>query len=114
MKQTRKPVHPGEVFFRMFIPPGLSVVSAASMMKITRKALSEFVNGKSACSPQMALRIAGVTHTRVNRLLLVYWFHKYVNPRIFPLDQNPDHCAVEGDHFRYRMSLLLCLLFSGS
>jgi addiction module HigA family antidote len=33
------------------------------MMNISRKALSEFVNGKSSCSPQMALRIAHVTHT---------------------------------------------------
>jgi addiction module HigA family antidote len=41
----------------------MSVTDAACMMGITRKALSEFVNEKSSCSPQMALRIAAVTHT---------------------------------------------------
>ena len=44
-------------------PLGLSVTDAARMMGITRKALSELVNGKSSCSPQMALRIARVTNT---------------------------------------------------
>jgi addiction module HigA family antidote len=33
------------------------------MMGMTRKALSELVNEKSSCSPQMALTIAKVTHT---------------------------------------------------
>jgi len=32
-------------------------------MGITRKALSEFVNERSSCSPLMALRIAAVTRT---------------------------------------------------
>jgi len=33
------------------------------MMGITRKALSEFINEKSSCTVQMALRIAKVTNT---------------------------------------------------
>ena len=64
MKKTRKPAHPGNVFFEdVLVPLGLTVTDAAHMMNITRKALSEFINGKSSCSPQMALRIAQVTHT---------------------------------------------------
>jgi antitoxin HigA-1 len=64
MEQLRKPVHPGKVFHEdVLIPLGLTITSAAQMMNITRKALSEFINGKSSCSPQMALRIAWVTHT---------------------------------------------------
>jgi len=64
MEQLRKPVHPGKVFLKdVLVPLGLTVTDAAQMMSITRKALSEFVNGKSSCSPQMALRIAQVTHT---------------------------------------------------
>ena len=64
MKKTRKPVHPGNVFFEdVLVPLGLTVTDAAHMMNITRKALSEFINEKSSCSPQMALRIAQVTHT---------------------------------------------------
>jgi addiction module HigA family antidote len=64
MERLRKPVHPGNVFLEdVLVPLGLTVTDAAQMMSITRKALSEFVNGKSSCSPQMALRIAQVTHT---------------------------------------------------
>ncbi|MDR0444623.1 MAG: HigA family addiction module antidote protein [Treponema sp.] len=60
----RKPVHPGEVFYEdVLVPLGLTVTDAACMMGITRKALSELVNGKKSCSPLMALRIAKVTHT---------------------------------------------------
>ena len=64
MKRVRKPVHPGRVFFEdVLIPLGLTVTDAARIMGITRKTLSELVNEKSSCSPQMALRIAMVTHT---------------------------------------------------
>jgi addiction module HigA family antidote len=64
MKQTRKPVHPGKVFFEdILIPLGLTLTDAAHMMGVTRKALSELVNEKSSCSTQMAIRIAKVTHT---------------------------------------------------
>ena len=64
MKELRKPTHPGKVFLEdVLIPLELTVTDAAHMMNITRKALSEFINEKSSCSPQMALRIAQVTHT---------------------------------------------------
>jgi addiction module HigA family antidote len=64
MERLRKPVHPGKVFYEdVLVPLGLTVTDAANMMGITRKALSELVNGKSSCSPLMALRIAKVTHT---------------------------------------------------
>ena len=64
MEKLRKPVHPGKIFLEdVLIPLGLTVTDAARMMGITRKALSELVNEKSSCSPQMALRIAKVTCT---------------------------------------------------
>jgi len=64
MERLRKPVHPGKVFLEdVLIPLGITVTDAARMMNVTRKALSELVNEKSSCSPQMALRIAQVTNT---------------------------------------------------
>jgi addiction module HigA family antidote len=64
MKQLRKPVHPGKVFLEdVLIPLGLTITEAACIMGITRKALSELVNERSSCSPQMALRISMVTRT---------------------------------------------------
>ena len=64
MEKLRKPVHPGKVFLKdVLVPLGITVTDAVRMMGITRKALSELVNEKSSCSPQMALRIAKVTRT---------------------------------------------------
>jgi addiction module HigA family antidote len=64
MKQTRRPVHPGRIFWEdVLVPLDLSVTEAAGRLGVTRKTLSEFINGKSALSPIMALRIARATHT---------------------------------------------------
>lgn len=61
---TRNPVHPGEVFLKDVLEPlGINITDAAKMLGVTRKTLSEFVNEKSALSPEMALRIAKATNT---------------------------------------------------
>ncbi len=61
---TRKPTHPGEVFLKDVLEPlGVTITDAAKMLGVTRKALSEFVNEKSALSPEMAIRIAKATNT---------------------------------------------------
>ena len=72
MERTRKPVHPGSVFLHdVLIPLGLTISYAARMMGITRKTLSEMVNEKSACTVQMALRIAKVTNTSAESWLVM-------------------------------------------
>ena len=72
MEKIRKPVHPGEVFLQdVLIPLGISITSAARMMGVTRKALSELVNEKTSCSPQMAIRIAKVTCTSAESWLVM-------------------------------------------
>jgi len=64
MERLREPVHPGKVFMHDVLSPlELNVTEAARMMGITRKSLSEFVNGKTSCTVQMALRISMVTDT---------------------------------------------------
>ena len=64
MEKSRIPVHPGNVFLHDVLNPlRLTVTDASRMMGITRKALSEFVNEKSSCTVQMAIRIAKVTNT---------------------------------------------------
>jgi addiction module HigA family antidote len=66
MRQTRKPSHPG-VFFKATIldERELSITNAAKYLGITRKSLSEFVNGKAKCSHAMARRLAESTGTGV-------------------------------------------------
>ena len=63
---------PGKVFLEdVLVPLGLTVSDAAQMMGVTRKTLSELVNEKSSCSPQMALRIATVTRTSAESWLVM-------------------------------------------
>jgi antitoxin HigA-1 len=53
------PAHPGEVIRKLCLKPlGLSVTEAARSLGVTRKALSELLNGRAGVSPAMALRLA--------------------------------------------------------
>lgn len=62
--QMHNPPHPGGVLRRLYIEPlEISVTEAADRMGVTRKALSELLNGRSGISPQMAIRIGLATET---------------------------------------------------
>ena len=64
MLTKRKPVHPGKLLREeVLIPLGITVTKAASDLGISRKALSEFLNGRSSLSPEMAIRIGKATST---------------------------------------------------
>jgi addiction module HigA family antidote len=53
------PPHPGEVIRELCLAPlGLSVTAAAKALGVTRKTLSELLNGKSGVSPEMAIRLS--------------------------------------------------------
>ena len=57
--RMHNPPHPGEVIRELCLEPlGISVTVAARGLGVTRKALSELLNGKSRVSPSMALRLA--------------------------------------------------------
>ena len=61
---SRKPTHPGEVFKdAVLIPLSISVTQAAKNMGVSRKALSEVLNGHRSLSPEMAVRMARATET---------------------------------------------------
>ena len=58
------PPHPGEVLNELCLQPlGLSVTRAAKALGITRKTLSQLVNGHIGVSPTMAIRLALATKT---------------------------------------------------
>ena len=53
------PPHPGEhVRLTCLEPLGLSVTAGAKALGVSRKALSELVNGHSGISPDMAIRLS--------------------------------------------------------
>jgi len=64
------PAHPGEVIRELCLEPlTLSVTDAAAALGITRKALSEVLNGRAGVSPAMALRLAKAFNTSAERWL---------------------------------------------
>jgi antitoxin HigA-1 len=53
------PPHPGEILRELCLEPlDISVTEAARALGVTRKALSELLNGRSGVSPSMALRLS--------------------------------------------------------
>lgn len=54
-----KPSHPGQVLRELYINQlGLSITDTAKALDVTRKSLSELVNGRSGVSTTMALRLS--------------------------------------------------------
>lgn len=52
------PPHPGELLKDLWLDPlELSITDAAMRLKVSRKTLSEIVNGKASISSEMALRL---------------------------------------------------------
>jgi len=81
---TRKPTHPGTVFLEDVMKPlNINVTEAAEMLGVSRKTLSEFVNEKSALSPEMALRIAKATGTSAES-----WMNMQLKLTLFYAKQN--------------------------
>jgi antitoxin HigA-1 len=64
------PVHPGGFVKSEIIKPlELTVTDAARALGVTRPALSAFLNGRAALSPEMALRIEKAFGVRMDTLM---------------------------------------------
>ena len=60
----RKPTHPGEVLYEDVLKPlNISITEAAKDLEVSRKTLSEIVNGKCSITPEMAIRLGYATNT---------------------------------------------------
>lgn len=66
---ANSPAHPGRYVRENIIPTGMSVTDAAKRLRLGRPALSNFLNGKSALSPEMAVRLAKAFGADRERLL---------------------------------------------
>ena len=82
------PPHPGEVLKELCLQPlGLSVTRAAKALGITRKTLSQLLNGRIGVSPTMAIRLALATDTTAESWLNMQtaydlWLAKQKNKRL--------------------------------
>jgi addiction module HigA family antidote len=56
--RMHNPPHPGEILNDLWLEPmGLSITAAAQVLNVSRKTLSEIVNGRASVSPEMAMRL---------------------------------------------------------
>jgi addiction module HigA family antidote len=59
--EMHDPGHPGEIVREECLKPlGLTVTAAAKALGVTRKALSDLLNGHTGVSPDMAIRLEKV------------------------------------------------------
>jgi addiction module HigA family antidote len=59
MKEMHNPPHPGAIIRELCIEPlGITVAEAAQALGVSRKSLSELLNGKAGISPLMAIRLS--------------------------------------------------------
>jgi addiction module HigA family antidote len=57
--QMHNPPHPGEVIRDLCVEPlGLTVTDAAKALKVSRRTLSELLNGRRGISAEMAVRLS--------------------------------------------------------
>ena len=57
--KMHNPPHPGEIIRDQCLEPlALTITAAAKGLGVTRKALSELLNGHSGVSPEMAIRLS--------------------------------------------------------
>jgi addiction module HigA family antidote len=58
------PAHPGEVLLDLYLKPlGVSITAPADALGVTRKHVSEIVNGRAPVSADMAIRLGGALGT---------------------------------------------------
>lgn len=83
--------HPGEFIREICLAPlSLTVTEAARKLGVTRKALSELLNGKTGISTEMALRLAKAFNTTPES-----WLTQQMNYDLWEMTQKKDFTDVE-------------------
>ena len=85
------PPHPGEhVRHDCLEPLGLTVTKAAAILGVTRKALSELLNGRSRIAPEMAIRLSKAFGGSPE-----VWLRMQMNYDLWRAQQKADEIKVE-------------------
>ena len=58
-KRTRPPSHPGRILKELYLMPlGMTNTKLAETLGVSRKAISQIINGRKSITPEMALRFS--------------------------------------------------------
>ncbi len=83
----KNPPHPGDVIRTEVIESlGLNVSKAAEILKVRRATLSDLLHGKSALTPEMALRIEMAFRPDMDQLLRMQLAYDVAKTREHALD----------------------------
>ena len=83
--------HPGEFIREVCLEPlNLTVTEAANKLGVSRKALSELLNGKVGISTEMALRLAKAFNTTPES-----WLTQQMNYDLWKVGKNKNLLLVE-------------------
>lgn len=86
-----KPPHPGKFIKEVCLKPlGLTVTKAAESLGVSRKNLSELLNGKVGISPEMALRLAKAFNTSPES-----WLMQQMHYDLWKIKQKNRHLKVK-------------------
>ena len=84
------PPHPGEIIKDLCLEPlGITVTDAAKALGVSRKALSELLNGHSRISPEMAVRLSIALDTSAES-----WLIQQAQYDLWLAEQNRDNLHV--------------------
>jgi len=84
------PPHPGEIIKNLCLEPlGITVTDAAKALGVSRKALSELLNGHSRISPEMAVRLSIALETSAES-----WLIQQAQYDLWLAEQNRDNLHV--------------------
>lgn len=88
--EMHNPAHPGEVIRELCLKPlGLTVTATADALGVTRKALSDLLNGHSGVSADMAIRLEKVGWSTAD-----HWLRMQLQRDLWEARQRADRITV--------------------
>ena len=85
------PPHPGELVREdCLVALGLTVTEGARVLGVSRKALSELVNGHAGISPEMAVRLSKAFGSTAR-----HWMQLQMNYDLWHAENRADEVAVD-------------------
>jgi antitoxin HigA-1 len=88
--RMHNPPHPGEIIRELCLEPlGLSVTKAAKALGVSRNTLSSILNGQTAVSPEMAVRLSIAFETTAES-----WMNQQVQYDLWQARQHRDELQV--------------------
>ena len=91
IKKMHNPPHPGEsIRMLCFEPLGISITDAAKALGVSRKMLSQVINGRARVTPNLAVRLAKAFKTTPES-----WLNQQIHYDLWQETQNNDFGLVK-------------------